>query len=73
MIGRFLRYLIPLAALGYSLMLGFSALFGEGSLMIGAIVAVAALAALLVCVLERLKELEEKLDWLLKDRKRDDT
>ena len=38
MIGRFLRYLIPLAALGYALMLGFSALFGEGALMIGAIV-----------------------------------
>ena len=40
MIGRFLRYLIPLAALGYALMLGFSALFGEGALMIGAIVLV---------------------------------
>jgi hypothetical protein len=53
-------------------MLGFSALFGEGALMIGAIVAVAVLAAFLVCVLERLKELEEKLDWLLKDRNRDD-
>ena len=73
MVGGFLRWLIPLAALGYALMLGFSALFGEGALMIGAIVAVAALAALLVCVLERLKELEEKLDWLLKDRNRDDT
>ena len=60
MIGRFLRYLIPLAALGYALMLGFSALFGQGALMIGAIVAVA--------VLERLTELEQKLDQLLRDR-----
>lgn len=68
MIGRFLRYLIPLAALGYALMLGFSVLFGQGALMIGAIVAVAVLAALLVCVLERLTELEQKLDQLLRDR-----
>ena len=64
MIGRFLRYLIPLAALGYALMLGFSALFGEGALMIGAIVAVAVLAALLVCVLERLKELDKYTVYL---------
>ena len=68
MIGRFLRYLIPLAALGYALMLGFSALFGQGALMIGAIVAVAGLASLLICVLERLTELERKLDQLLRDR-----
>ena len=52
MIGRFLRYLIPLAVLCYAVLLGFSALFGEGSLMIGAIMAVAALASLLICVLE---------------------
>ena len=65
MIGKFLRYLIPLSALGYAVMLAFSALFGQGSLMIGAIMAVAALASLLICVLERLKELEQKLDQLL--------
>ena len=65
MIGRFLRYLIPLAVLCYAVMLAFSALFGQGSLMIGAIMAVAALASLLICVLERLKELEQKLDQLL--------
>ena len=65
MIGRFLRYLIPLAVLCYAAMLAFSALFGQGSLMIGAIMAVAALASLLICVLERLKELEQKLDQLL--------
>ena len=65
MIGRFLRYLIPLAVLCYAVMLAFSALFGQGSLMIGAIMAVAALASLLICVLERLKELEHKLDQLL--------
>lgn len=68
MAGKFLRYLIPLSVIGYGIMLGFSALFGEGALMIGAIMAVAALAALLVCVLERLKELEQKLDQLLRDR-----
>ena len=61
MIGRFLRYLIPLAVLGYAIMLAFSALFGEGALMIGAIMAVAALAALLICVLEKLADLEQKL------------
>ena len=73
MIGRFLRYLIPLAVLGYVILLAFSALFGEAGVLIGAIMAVAALVALLICVLERLKELEEKLDWLLKDRTRDET
>ena len=68
MIGRFLRYLLPLAVLGYILLLGFSALFGEGAALIGAMMAVAALAALLLCVLERLTELERKLDQLLRDR-----
>ena len=68
MIGRFLRYLIPLAVLGYAIMLAFSALFGEGALMIGAIMAVAALAALLICVLEKLADLEQKLDQLMRDR-----
>ena len=68
MIGRFLRYLIPLAVLGYALLLGFSALFGEGAVLIGAMMAVAALAALLICVLEKLTELERKLDQLLRDR-----
>ena len=65
MIGRFLRWLIPLAVLGYAVLLGFSALFGEGAALIGAIMAAAALAALLICVLERLTELERKLDRLL--------
>ena len=68
MIGRFLRYLIPLAVLGYTIMLAFSALFGEGALMIGAIMAVAALAALLICVLEKLADLEQKLEQLMRDR-----
>lgn len=68
MIGRFLRWLIPLAVLGYAVLLGFSALFGEGAALIGAIMAAAALAALLICVLERLTELERKLDQLLRDR-----
>ena len=68
MIGRFLRYLIPLAVLGYGIMLGFSALFDEGALLIGGIMAVAGLASLLICVLERLTELERKLDQLLRDR-----
>ena len=72
MIGRFLRYLIPLAVLCYAVMLAFSALFGEGALMIGGIMAMAALASLLICVLERLTELERKLDQLLRDRKRED-
>ena len=72
MIGRFLRYLIPLAVLCYAVMLAFSALFGEGALMIGGIMAMAALASLLVCVLERLTELERKLDQMLRDRKRED-
>ena len=54
MIGRFLWYLIPLSVACYVVMLVFSALFGEGSLMIGAIMAVAALVSLLICVLERL-------------------
>lgn len=67
MIGRFLRWLIPLAVLGYAVLLGFSALFGQGAALIGAIMA-AALAALLICVLERLTELERKLDQLLRDR-----
>ena len=53
-------------------MLGFSALFGEGSLMIGAIMAVAALVSLLICVLERLAELERKLDQLLREKNRED-
>jgi len=68
MVGRFLRYLIPLAVLGYAIMLAFSALFGEGALMIGAIMAVAALASLLICVLEKLADLEQKLDQLMRDR-----
>jgi hypothetical protein len=53
-------------------MLAFSALFGEGALMIGGIMAMAALASLLICVLERLTELERKLDQMLRDRKRED-
>ena len=65
MMGSFLRWLIPLAVLGYAVLLGFSALFGEGAALIGAIMAAAALAALLICVLERLTELERKLDRLL--------
>ena len=68
MIGRFFRYLIPLSALGYAVMLAFSALFGEGAALIGGIMAVAGLASLLICVLERLTELERKLDQLLRDR-----
>ena len=72
MIGRFFRYLIPLSALGYAVMLAFSALFGEGSLMIGGIMALAALSALLICVLEKLTAVEKKLDQLLRDRKRED-
>ena len=72
MVGRFLRYLIPLSALGYAVMLAFSALFGEGSLMIGGIMAVAALASLLICVLEKLAAVEKKLDQLLRDRKREE-
>lgn len=68
MVGRFLRYLIPLAVLGYAILLLFSVVFGDGAMLIGAIMAVAALAALLLCVLERLKELERKLDQLLRDR-----
>lgn len=67
MMGRFLRWLIPLAVLGYAVLLGFSALFGEGAALIGAIMAAAALAALLICVLERLTELERKLDRLLEE------
>ena len=65
MIGRFLRYLIPLAVLGYAILLLFSVVFSDGAVLIGAIMAVAALASLLICVLERLKELEQKLDQLL--------
>ena len=72
MIGRFLWYLIPLSVACYVVMLVFSALFGEGSLMIGAIMAVAALVALLICVLERLAELERKLDQLLREKNRED-
>ena len=68
MIGRFLRYLIPLAVLGYAILLLFSVVFSDGAVLIGAIMAVAALASLLICVLERLKELEGKLDQLLKDQ-----
>ena len=67
MLGRFLRWLIPLAVLGYAVLLGFSALFGQGAALIGAIMAAAALAALLICVLERLTELERKLDRLLEE------
>lgn len=67
MLGRFLRWLIPLAVLGYVILLGFSALFGQGAGLIGAIMAAAALAALLICVLERLTELERKLDRLLEE------
>ena len=72
MIGRFLRYLIPLSVVCYAVMLAFSALFGEGALMIGAIMAVAALVSLLICVLERLAELERKLDQLLREKNRED-
>lgn len=76
MVGRFLRYLIPLAVLGYVVLLLFSVVFGEGAVLIGAIVAVAALAALLICVLERLAEVEQKLDRLTRehtsDRMRED-
>ena len=68
MIGRFLRYLIPLAVLGYAVLLLFSVVFGDGATLIGAIMAVAALASLLICVLERLKELEGKLDQLIKSQ-----
>lgn len=68
MIGRFIRYLVPLAVLGYAILLLFSVVFGEGAMLIGAIMAVAALASLLICVLERLKELEGKLNQLLRDR-----
>lgn len=68
MVGRFIRYLVPLAVLGYAILLLFSVVFGEGAMLIGAIMAVAALASLLICVLERLKELERKLDQLLRDR-----
>ena len=68
MVGRFIRYLVPLAVLGYAILLLFSVVFGEGAMLIGAIMGVAALAALLICVLERLKELERKLDQLLRDR-----
>ena len=67
MMGRFLCWLIPLAVLGYAVLLGFSALFGEGAALIGAIMAAAALAALLICVLERLTELERKLNRLLEE------
>lgn len=76
MVGRFLRYLIPLAVLGYVVLLLFSVVFGEGAVLIAAIVAVAALAALLICVLERLAEVEQKLDRLTRehtsDRMRED-
>ena len=65
MVGRFLRYLIPLAVLCYAVLLAFSALFGEGAALIGGIMAVAGLVSLLICVLERLTELERKLDRLL--------
>ena len=68
MVGRFLRYLIPLAVLCYAVLLAFSALFGVGAALIGGIMAVAGLASLLICVLERLTELERKLDQLLRDR-----
>ena len=68
MVGRFIRYLVPLAVLGYAILLLFSVVFGEGAMLIGAIMGVAALAALLICVLERLKELEGKLDQLLRSR-----
>ena len=68
MVGRFLRYLIPLAVLCYAVLLAFSALFGEGAALIGGIMAVAGLASLLIGVLERLTELERKLDQLLRDR-----
>ena len=67
MIGRFLRYLIPLAVLCYAVLLAFSALFDEGAALIGGIMAVAGLASLLICVLERLTELEGKLDQLLRE------
>ena len=71
MLGRFLRYLIPLAVFGYVLLLGFSALFGEGAVLIGAMMAVAALAALLICVLEKLTDLEKKMDYLLREREQE--
>ena len=71
MVGRFIRYLVPLAVLGYAILLLFSVVFGEGAMLIGAIMGVAALAALLICVLERLKELEGKLDQLLRSRHTD--
>ena len=68
MLGRFLRYLIPLAILGYVILLAFSALFGEGAVLIAAIMAVAVLVALLICVLEKLADMEKKLDQLMRDR-----
>lgn len=68
MLGRFLRYLLPLAVLGYVILLAFSAIFGEGTVLIAAMMAVAALAALLLCVLEKLADLEKKLDQLMRDR-----
>lgn len=68
MLGRFLRYLLPLAVLGYVILLAFSAIFGEGTVLIAAMMAVAALAALLLCVLEKLTDLEKKLDQLMRDR-----
>ena len=68
MIGRFLRYLLPLAVLCYGVMLLFSVMFQNAAVLIGAIMAVAALAALLLCLLERQKELDRKLDQLLRDR-----
>lgn len=67
MLGRFLRYLLPLAVLGYVILLAFSAIFGEGTVLIAAMMAVAVLVALLLCVLEKLADLEKKLDQLMRD------
>ena len=65
--GTFFGRLIGFSLVAYALLMLFGALLGVGGILIVGILAVGAVFALFACVLNKLAEVEKKLDKLLRE------
>lgn len=68
---NFLMYLLGFSVLAYALLLVLGAVLGEAGFLIAGILAAAGVIALLICLLEKLTVVEQKLDRLLYEKNRE--
>lgn len=69
--GTFFMYLAGFSILAYALLMLLGAALGDAGWFIAALLAAGVVVALLVCVLEKLGRVEEKLDKLLEEKERE--